>query len=99
LEGLIYERLTVTDAEALARRLRLRQVVSFVSKEEFDFETAEAFLESPLIKDLFLDAWLAIVPESKRLQVYDEIVAIIDRERYQGSFVVSIKATLIKGVK
>jgi ubiquinone/menaquinone biosynthesis C-methylase UbiE len=99
LEGLINERLTVTDAEALARHLQLRQVVSFVSKEEFDFETAEAFLESPLIKDLFLDSWLAIVPESKRLQVYNEIVAIIDRERYEGSFDVSIKATLIKGLK
>jgi hypothetical protein len=99
LEDLIHERLTVSDAEALARRLQLRQVVSFVSREEFDFETAEAFLESPLIKDLFLDGWLAIVPEAKRQQVHNEIAAIIDRDRYEGCFDVSIKATLIKGVK
>ena len=99
LEGLINERLTVTAAELLAKRLKLRQVVSFVSKEEFNFESAEAFLEAPLIKDLFLDAWLAIVPESKRRQVLEEIASIIDRERNDESFEVSIKATLIKGVK
>jgi hypothetical protein len=79
--------------------LKLRQVVSFVSKEDFAFETAEEFIESPLIKDTFLDGWLAIVPEVKRRQVRQEIVSIIDRERYEGSFEVSIKATLIKGVK
>ncbi len=99
LEILINERLTVTDAEAIAKRVKLRQIVSFVSQEDFDFETAEAFLESPLIKDLFLDRWLAIVPEAKQQQVRDEIISIIDRERYEGSFNISIMATLIKGVK
>jgi hypothetical protein len=86
-------------AEALAKRLKLRQVVSFISREEFEFETAETFLESPLIKDLFLDDWLAIVPQAKRRQVRDEIIAIIDRERHEAGFEISIKATLIKGVK
>jgi ubiquinone/menaquinone biosynthesis C-methylase UbiE len=99
LEGLINERLTVTAAEAMAKRLRLRQVVSYVSREEFGFETAEEFLESPLIKDLFLDNWLAIVPEAKRQQIAANISSIIDRERNEGSFEVSIKATLIKGLK
>lgn len=99
LEGLIAERLTITDAEAMAKRLKLRQVVTFVNRENFLFETAEEFIESPLIKDTFLDDWLAIVDEAKRQQVREEIVAIIDRERYEGSFEVSIKATLIKGVK
>jgi ubiquinone/menaquinone biosynthesis C-methylase UbiE len=99
LEGLINERLTVSAAEALAKSLKLRQVVSFVSKEEFEFETAEDFLESPMIKDLFLDGWLAIVPEAKRQQVRNEIAAIIDRERHEAVFDISVKATLIKGVK
>jgi ubiquinone/menaquinone biosynthesis C-methylase UbiE len=99
LEGLINERLPLSAAEGLAKRLKLRQVVSFVSREGFDFETAEAFLESPMIKDLFLDGWLAIVPEARRQQVSDEIAAIIDRERHEAGFEVSIKATLIKGLK
>jgi ubiquinone/menaquinone biosynthesis C-methylase UbiE len=99
LEGLINERLTVANAEAMAKRLKLRQVVSFVSKEDFAFESAEDFLESPLIRDVFLDSWLAIVPEVKRQQVRNEIISIIDRERYEADFEISIKATLIKGVK
>jgi ubiquinone/menaquinone biosynthesis C-methylase UbiE len=99
LEGLINERLTLSAAEKLAKRLKLRQVVSFVSRENFAFETAEDFLESPMIKDLFLDGWLAMAPETKRRQVRDEIATIIDRERHEGGFDVSIKATLIKGLK
>jgi ubiquinone/menaquinone biosynthesis C-methylase UbiE len=99
LEGLINERLTVANAEAMAKRLKLRQVVSFVSKEDFAFESAEDFLESPLIRDVFLDSWLAIVPEAKRQQVRNEIISIIDRERYEADFEISIKATLIKGLK
>lgn len=99
LEGLINEHLTVTNAEALAKRLKLRQVVNIVSREDFVFESAEEFLESPLIRDVFLAGWLAIVPEEKRLQVLREIVSIIDRERAEADFEISIKATLIKGVK
>ncbi|MBI3650059.1 MAG: class I SAM-dependent methyltransferase [Acidobacteria bacterium] len=99
LEGLIHARFSVAEAEAIAKRAGLRQVVSFISKEEFEYETAKSFLESPLIEDIFLDTWMAIVPTAKRQQVRDEIIAIIDRERHQGSFEVSIKATLIRGIK
>jgi ubiquinone/menaquinone biosynthesis C-methylase UbiE len=99
LESLINERLTLTQAEAMAKRARLRQVISFVSKEDFEYESAAMFLESPLIQDVFLDGWLAIVPEAKRPKVRDEIISIIDRERHEASFDVSIKATLIRGVK
>jgi ubiquinone/menaquinone biosynthesis C-methylase UbiE len=99
LEGLINERLTVSGAEALAKRAGLRQVVSFVSKEEFEYESAEQFIESPLIEDIFLEGWLSIVPSAKRPKVRDEIISIIDRERHEASFEVSIKATLIKGIK
>jgi ubiquinone/menaquinone biosynthesis C-methylase UbiE len=99
LEGLINEHLTVEDTEAMAKHLKLRQVVNFVSREDFAFESAEEFLEAPLIRDVFLDGWLAIVPEAKRQQVRDEIISIIDRERSEADFEISIKATLIKGVK
>lgn len=99
LEALINDRLTVSAARQMAERAGLRQVVSIVEKEEFDFESAEAFLEAPMIKDVFLDDWLGIVPEEKRPQVLDEIASIIEEERHDSTFDVSIKATLIKGVK
>jgi ubiquinone/menaquinone biosynthesis C-methylase UbiE len=97
LEALISERVTISDAESMGARAGLRALQSFSSKEEFVFESGEAFLDSPLIKDTFLDAWLAIIPAERRVQMRQRLAAIIDRERNDTDFDVSIKATLIAG--
>jgi len=99
LEQLINERRTVSDSESLAARAGLRNVESFVSKEEFDFENAEEFLESPLINDHFLPRWLEVVPPEKRNEALRHVIPIIDRERHGAPFDLSIKATIITGVK
>lgn len=99
LERLINERSTVSDAETMARRLGLRNLESFISKEEFSYETGEAFLDSPLINDSFLSDWLEIVPEGTRSEIRRHIVSIIERDRHHAPFEVSIKATVIAGVK
>ncbi len=99
LERLISEHSTVSDVELVAKRVGLRNVGSFISKEEFDYETGGEFLESPLIKDFFLSDWLAIVPEKSRDEVRRQIVSIIERERHNAPFDLSIKATVITGVK
>jgi ubiquinone/menaquinone biosynthesis C-methylase UbiE len=99
LERMIYERPTVSDAKLMAERGGLDHVESFSSKEEFLFESGEEFIESPLIKDAFLDEWLEIVPEQLRDEVTQKIVALIERERHDAPFDLSIKATLISGVK
>jgi ubiquinone/menaquinone biosynthesis C-methylase UbiE len=97
LEALINERPTVSDAEGMGARAGLRDLKSFTSKEEFAFESGEAFLDSPLIKDIFLDEWLAIIPAAHHEEVRQRIAAIIDRERNDVDFDLSIKATLIAG--
>jgi ubiquinone/menaquinone biosynthesis C-methylase UbiE len=99
LESLINERSTASDAEAMAHRAGLNHVQSFTKKEEFFYETASEFLESPLIKDSFLDEWLGIVPQERRQQVLDTISSIIDSERHNGPFELSIKATIVAGTK
>lgn len=99
LEALINERLTVSAAEQLAARAGLRHITSIVEKEEFEYESGEEFLQTPLIADIFMDEWLAIVPEEKRQPVRDEIITLINEERHEQSFDISFKATLIKGVK
>lgn len=99
LEGLINERLTVSSAERMAEQLGLLKVESFINREEFSYETAEDFLEAPLITDNFLSEWLEIVPEETRDEVRNNIVRIIERERHDEGFLVSVKATLIVGVK
>lgn len=99
LERLISERLTVSDSEKMAERSGLRDVESFVSKEEFSYETAEDFFESPLIKDCFLSDWLEILPEASREELRSRIATIIEREKNDTAFDVSIKATVITGIK
>jgi len=99
LEQLINERGTVSDAERMSERAGLSKVVSFVSREEFSYDTGDEFLESPLITDYFISYWLEIVPSERREEVVRRIAAIIDRERNDAPFEVSIKATVIAGVK
>ncbi|HSB11615.1 MAG TPA: class I SAM-dependent methyltransferase [Blastocatellia bacterium] len=99
LEQLINERRTVSDAESMAVRAGLRNVESFVSKEEFSYDNADEFLESPLVRDYFLDRWLEVVPEDKRNEAQRHIVSTIERERHNAPFDVSIKAAIVTGVK
>ncbi len=100
LEGLITERLTVSDAEQIAIDAGLRNVHSVTSKERFDYKDGKEFFESPLIEAFFLDDWLAILPDDEtRQQVRQQLVEIIDEERHKMDFDVSIKATLIIGQK
>ena len=99
LERLINERPTKSEAESLVERTGLRSVESFVSKEEFDYETANDFLEAPLISDHFLTDWMEIVPKKDRGKVLGQLASIIERERNNVPFDVSIKAAVITGLK
>jgi ubiquinone/menaquinone biosynthesis C-methylase UbiE len=99
LRSLIEERGTISEAEEIATRTGLANVETFTEKEEFLFESGSQFLKAPLIEDVFLDGWLEIVPEGQRKAVRDSVTSIIDRERRGAPFDVSIKATVVSGVK
>lgn len=99
LEHIITERRTISDSELMTRQAGLANVKSLSSNEEFLFETGEAFLASPLIEDVFLADWMALVPGSRRREVCERIVSIIDRDRQRAAFEVSIKATVLSGTK
>lgn len=100
LEDLIAERLTVEQAEELARDAGLKKVTSVTRKHRYEYENAEAFLSAPLIESEFLDHWLAIIDnERDSSQVRNELITVIDRAREDMDFDVSIKATLIIGQK
>lgn len=99
LEGMIREHKTISEVEAWAAEAGLTDVKSVTSKEEFQFETGTAFLESPLIVDNFIDSWISIVPEENRKEVLDRIGAIIEEERFGLPFSLSIKATVVDGIK
>jgi ubiquinone/menaquinone biosynthesis C-methylase UbiE len=87
LEGLITERLTVSDAEQIAKDAGLKQVQSVTRKERFDFADGKEFLQSPLIDTFFLHDWLAILPNDEaRQQVQEQLIRIIDEGCYNSAF-------------
>jgi ubiquinone/menaquinone biosynthesis C-methylase UbiE len=99
VEQLITELPTVSNVEQLAEDEGLGDVQSWTRIEEFDFESAEQFLNSPLVAEFLMKDWLALVPEDKRAGLFSEISRLINEERHEAEFVLSVKATLIVGQK
>ena len=100
VETLITELPTIAAVEAMAAREGLDDVVSWMQIEEFDYESGEEFLNAPLITDFLLKHWLESLPEEiSQEQVSKEIARIIDAERQDMDFALSVKATLIIGRK
>lgn len=91
---------TVTDVEALAARTALDRVESWTSIEEFDFPSGEEFTNAPLVRDFLIGRWVETLPdEDSRSEVLREVERIIDEERHEGEFSLSIKATIVVGRK
>jgi ubiquinone/menaquinone biosynthesis C-methylase UbiE len=99
VEHLITELPAVSEVERLAASEGLNDVESWTAIEEFDFDSGEQFLNSPLITDFLLPVWLRSVPEASRERVTSELAKIIDEERHSGQFTLSLKATLVAGKK
>src|SRR5690349_15898557 len=59
VEKLIAELPTVSDVEQLAEDEGLKDVESWTRIEEFDFESGEQFLSSPLVAEFLIHDWLA----------------------------------------
>lgn len=99
VEQLITELPTVSDIEQLAEDEGLTDVESWTRIEEFDFESGEQFLSSPLVAEFLIHDWLALVPEDKRAGLFSEISRLINEERHEAEFALSVKATLVVGQK
>jgi hypothetical protein len=99
VEHLITELPTVTEVEQLAEDEGLQDVESWTRIEEFDFESGEQFLNSPLVSEFLMHEWLALVPLDERDGLFDEISRLINEESHEAEFALSVKATLMVGRK
>jgi ubiquinone/menaquinone biosynthesis C-methylase UbiE len=99
VELLITELPTVSDVEQMAEDDGLTAVTSWTRIEEFDFESGEQFLSAPLIGEFLMQDWLALVPKDMRAGLFSEISRLINEERHEAEFPLSVKATLIVGQK
>jgi hypothetical protein len=99
VEHLITELPTISDVEQMAEGWGLDNVMSWTRIEEFDYASGEQFLNSPLVADFLMKGWLASVPETSKVQVSQEISRLINEERHEAEFALSVKATLVAGRK
>ena len=99
VESLISVLPAVSRLEELAKHAGLENVTSTTSIEEFDFESAEKFLGEPLVADFLMPIWLETLPPDSHQQVIDEIRRLVNEERHEMEFALTIKATLVIGEK
>ena len=99
VEHLILELPAISDVERMASEEGLTDVESWTNIEEFDFENGEQFLNSPLVAEFLMKGWLASVPEDSRKKLMDELTRLINEERHEAEFSLSVKATLVVGRK
>jgi methyltransferase family protein len=99
VENLINELPTIATAEGWADQMGLESVTSTTVVEEFDYDSGEQFLASPMITDFLLPNWFQGVPEGDQSRLIQELIGIIDETRHDAEFSLTLKATLVVGKK
>lgn len=99
VEELVRELPTVISIEGTASKTPLKNVISMTKVEEFNFESGEEFLNSPLITDFLLRTWLKSLSDDERELVIPEIARLVDEERNDADFLLTVKATLVMGTR
>lgn len=99
VETLITTLPLVSSVEEMAAAAGLEDVTSWTVIEEFDYESSERFLGSPLISDFLMSIWLETLPQDSHEQVVREIGRLINEERHEAEFALTVKATLVMGRK
>lgn len=99
VESLISVLPAVSSVEKWAEQAGLAEVRSTTRIEEFDYDSAEKFLNAPLISDFLMPIWLETLPPDSREQVVNEIGRLIREESHEMEFALTVKATVVIGKK
>jgi ubiquinone/menaquinone biosynthesis C-methylase UbiE len=99
VESLITVLPAVSTLEEIGDHAGLENVNSSTKIEEFDFESADKFLESPLIAHFLMPIWLETLPQGSREAVLGEIGRLINEESRESAFALTVKATIVVGRK
>ena len=99
VESLIAKSPSVAHIEQLAAYEGLDEIQTWTNREDFEFASGEEFLQSPLIQNFLSEIWLEPLPDDDgtRDQARANLINLIDDERADGTWLFSIKATLLSG--
>jgi ubiquinone/menaquinone biosynthesis C-methylase UbiE len=98
-EDLVAEIPTATKIEEIADSAGLGNITTHTSSELFEYDNGREFIESPLVADFLLPAWLETMDEDQKEEVSEKVAQLIDAEDGTLSFRFSVKATLVAGEK
>jgi ubiquinone/menaquinone biosynthesis C-methylase UbiE len=98
-ERMITELPTVSDVEQIAKRSGLVNIETFTANEVFEYDDGEALVNSPLVQEFLLPAWLKNLSQEEKERVSDRLAKLVDAEDGSLSFRFSVKATLATGEK
>ena len=99
VERLIAEIPTVESVENMLKDFGLTKVESATEIELFEFKDSTEFIESPLIADFLLPAWLNFLTDAEKEKAAKKLAELIDAEDGTLSFRFSVKNTLFSGQK
>jgi ubiquinone/menaquinone biosynthesis C-methylase UbiE len=99
VERLISTLPSTTAVEEKAAQAGLEEISSWTRSEEFAYDSEEKFLNDPLISDFLMPIWLESLRPEAREQAVLEIARLINEERREAEFALTLKATLMIGKK
>ena len=99
IERLISTLPSTAALEDMAEQAGLEDVSSWTRSEEFDYESEQKFLNDPLIIDFLMPIWMGSLSPKLHEEVIEEIARLINEERHQDEFALTLKATLVAGKK
>ncbi len=99
VENLVAELPTIASSEDVAETAGLANVQTLTVAEEFTYESGEDFTNSPLITDFFMRSWTQSLGDVDQTRLFEEIARLIDEERQDADFILSVKATIVVGVR
>jgi ubiquinone/menaquinone biosynthesis C-methylase UbiE len=99
VESLISRLPSISAVEEMGEQAGLEEIESWTRIEEFDYDSGEQFLNSPLIADFLMRNWLKQLPAQSHEEVVAEIGRLINEERHEAEFALTVKATLVVGRK
>jgi len=85
--------------EDMAEQAGLEEISSWTRIEEFDYESEQKFLNDPLITDFLMPIWMESLSPKLHETVIGEIARLINEERHEAEFALTLKATLVVGKK
>ncbi len=90
---------TTSKLESIAEKAGIVNINTEVAIEVFEYDNGKDFIESSLVTDFLLPAWMETLEDDEKEKVRQGLATLIDADEGTLPFRFSVKATLLSGEK